>query len=321
MRNFKRRILFVFIFLSFFSFLCEGKELKNISLKEVLSIGGLENDVLYMWAWVTVDNKGNIYVTDSIDCSIKKFNSKGVLIKKAGGEGQGPGEFLAPRLIFYRKGMLYVTDEKKRGIQVFDEELNYKFHIPINLPIFDFNVLCDGNLVVSAFPLNKNDYGKLLIYDLKGYLKDRVKYCEGLNPILETAKFEIDKNFNFYVIFTWQDKIVKINRRSGKKLWSRSLFGKKSIKIKEIGPVKVPVEVIYKDIAFDNFGNLFILTGSISKNRSRDVYVLDKEGNLLTTFTLPDSSHCIYIDKNNFLYTRADMGATLKKFLIKYEYR
>jgi len=320
MRNFQRSFVIAFIFLSFFSLYCEAKELKGIYLKEILSIGGLENDVLYMWAWVTVDKKGNIYVTDSIDCSIKKFNSEGVLIKKAGGKGQGPGEFLAPRLIFYKEGMLYITDERKRGIEVFDEELNYKFHIPINLPIFNLNILSNGNLVVSVFPLNKNDYGKLLIYDLKGTLKDRVKYCESSNPILDTVKFEIDKKFNFYIIYTWKDKIEKINRK-GEKLWSRSLFGKKSIKIKKIGAVKVPVEVIYKDITLDNFGNLFILTGSISKNKSRDVYVLNRDGNLLTTFTLPDSSHCIYIDKNNFLYTRADMGATLKKFLIEYEYR
>jgi len=69
----------------------------------------------------------------------------------------------------------------------------------------------------------------------------------------------------------------------------------------------------------DSSDNIYILGGHLSKNISRDVYVLNPEGELLTTLTLPDTSHCIYIDKNDYLYSRANEGVTLKKYKIKYK--
>ena len=48
---------------------------------------------------VACDAEGNIYVVDSGAKNIKKFNSHGKFLKTIGREGQGPGEFLAPRLL------------------------------------------------------------------------------------------------------------------------------------------------------------------------------------------------------------------------------
>ena len=83
----------------------------------------------------------------------------------------------------------------------------------------------------------------------------------------------------------------------------------------------LPTKLVYKDIALDSSGNVFILGGSFSKNPSSDIYVLSPEGELLTTITLPETSHCIYIDSRNFLYSRANEGVTLKKFRLKYIYK
>jgi hypothetical protein len=116
-----RVLVYVLFYISIFS-ITLGQELsKKVVLKEVLSIGGEEKDILFQWAGVTTDLSNNIYLTDSIDYSIKKFKEDGTLLKKAGRRGQGPGEFLAPRLIKYFDRFLYVTDQNKPGIQVFDE--------------------------------------------------------------------------------------------------------------------------------------------------------------------------------------------------------
>ncbi|MEA3421137.1 MAG: hypothetical protein U9Q97_05610, partial [Acidobacteriota bacterium] len=48
----------------------------------------------------------------------------------------------------------------------------------------------------------------------------------------------------------------------------------------------------------------------------RDVYVLDPEGKQKAVLTLPEGSHCIYIDGSDFLYSRAGDGITLKKYRI-----
>jgi len=299
-----------------------GQELaKKVVLKEVLSIGGEEKDILYQWAGVTTDSSQNIYVTDSIDYSIKKFKEDGTLLKKAGRKGEGPGEFLAPRLIKYFDRFLYVTDQNKAGIQIFDEELNYEGSIPLRVPVADFKVLSKNLIAVST--LIPNESSKcIFFYDEKGNLRDKVEYLKLENEslsMLSVVKFEIDNKNNLYIIYTFQDKIEKFDGK-GKKIWSKSFFPNMEMKMKKFkGPYQLPAEVVFKDIEFDNKGNIFILAGSWSRNKSRDIYILDKNGNLLSIVTLPESTHCIHIDRKNYLYSRAGMGTTLKKYRIEYQ--
>ena len=111
------------------------------------------------------------------------------------------------------------------------------------------------------------------------------------------------------------DRIEKFDE-SGKRLWSRNLLGIKKVKTEKISSYIVPTEIVYKDVALDPSGNAYVLGGKFAANRSRDVYVLNPDGELLSTLTLPDTSHCIYIDRKNFLYSRANDGITLKKYRI-----
>ena len=49
----------------------EGK-LGQVELEEVLSIGSIDDDAIFMWSGVAADDDGNIYVTDMMDYSLKK---------------------------------------------------------------------------------------------------------------------------------------------------------------------------------------------------------------------------------------------------------
>ncbi len=295
-----------------------GKDIQKILLEEVLSIGSLEDDVLFQWVGVISDSDSYIYITDNLDYSLKKFDDQGNLIKKTGRRGQGPGEFLAPRYLGISNKFLYVTDQFKSEIQVFDKNLNYSRSLPISMPVSDLKVLSDDEIAVTTISMSKT--GRIFIFNSKGKIKRELLYSDKKSPLMmDNVNFDFDSQSNLYVVYNYQDKIEKFDPE-GRKIWTKKLLNIKKVKREKVGQFTLPTQFVYKDITLDSSGNLFILGGGFSKNPSCDVYVLSPEGNHLTTLTLPDSSHCIYVDGNDFLYSRINEGVTLRKFKIKYVY-
>lgn len=294
-----------------------GREPLKIYLEEVLSIGSLDDDILFQWVAVIAD-PDKLYVTDTMDYSIKLFDGKGNLLKKTGRKGQGPGEFSAIRFLGISEQFLYVTDQYMPGVQVFDKDLNYKKRIPVFIPISGIKVISDDEIAVSSLSADEEKKGMIFIYNQKGDVVREIKYLDKKAALmLDMVSFDFDPQGNLYIAYTFQDKVEKFDPE-GKKLWSKRLVKVKKLETKKIQSFELPTKVIYKDVALDNSGHLFVLGGSYSNNPSQDVYVLSPEGELLTTITLPDTSHCIYIDSQGYLYSRANEGVTLKKFRMKY---
>jgi hypothetical protein len=264
---------------------------------------------------IVVDGEQNIYVTDALDYSLKKFDLTGRLLKKKGRKGQGPGEFLAPRYLASSQGFIYVSDQFIPKIQVFDNDLNYLRSVPISIPVSDFSVLSSRKIAVASLSPMKS--GRVFLFNLEGKLDRELHYSDDKLPLMmDMVNFVLGSKGYLYIVFNYQDKIEKFDP-GGKKLWSRKLLGIKRVKKEQVASFVLPSKLIYKDIVLDDSENIFILGGSYSRNPSRDVYVLNPEGQLLTVLTLPDTSHCIYIDSQDYLYSRANEGVTLKKFKIK----
>jgi len=286
----------------------------SLSIEEVLSIGNLEDNALFQWIGVAVDEDGFIYLTDGMDYSVKKFSPQGDLIQKTGCRGQGPGEFLAPRLLGCSDEQIYVTDQNILGLQVFDRDLRYKSRIPFKKPAGDLKVFPDGRFALADVSINQS--GKVVLFNNMGQILKEYRYSEKKGPVMmDWASFEMDLRDNLYLAYSFQDKIEKFDG-NGRRLWSKSLIGVKSVKRQEVGPWRVPKSLVYKDIELDTHGRIYILGGGYSERPSRTVYVLNQNGEQLTSFILPESSHCIYIDRWNYLYSRASEGITLKKYRI-----
>jgi len=302
---------------SLFSFLSAetGEKLPlSLSLEEVLSIGNLEDNALYQWIGVAVDAKGFIYLTDGMDYSVKKFSPQGCLIQKTGCRGQGPGEFLAPRLLGCSDEQVFVTDQNTLVLQVFDRSLRYISRIPVRSPAVDLKVFPDGRFALADVSIGRP--GKIILFNKAGHVLKEYSYSRKRGPLMEDwVSFELDEHDNLYLAYSFQDKIERFDGR-GRKLWSKGLLDMKNVKRQKVGPWEVPQSLVFKDIESDNQGRLYILGGGYSEKPSRTVYVLNPNGEHLSTFFLPESSHCIYIDRWNYLYSRACEGITLKKYKI-----
>jgi len=78
-----------------------------------------EEDFLYMPSDIAKDSRGFIYIADSGNSRIQKYDSKGRLLKSIGREGQGPGEFLQIAAIdIDSEDRLHVSDRKNRRMQI-----------------------------------------------------------------------------------------------------------------------------------------------------------------------------------------------------------
>lgn len=298
----------------------------KIKIKEILSIGGLDSSVIYQWADIAVDESNCIYVIDFKDYSIKKFAPDGRLINKAGQKGEGPGEFTFPVKLKYCNGRLYVSQLHRPGIQIFDKELNYISSIPLRLAISDFCITPEDRIFVYGLgsPVSLTS---IIVFDLKGNQLEAIPYDKGYgldkssekyrNDFLNMINFDLDKDGNIIMAYETRDLIKKINRK-GDILFEKSLLGRGKVEFIEVKKSYLPKELAWIDLELDTHGNIFVLSGDFAAHPRSDVYVLDQKGNLMAIFTLPESSHKIYIDHNNFLYSRSDEGMGIKKYEVLY---
>ncbi len=84
-------------------------------------IRGPANNGMYKPTHITVDSKGNLFVTDSFKFRVMMFDPNGVFVKQIGSHGDSTGTFSRPKGIAVSKdGHLYAVDAAFENTQIFD---------------------------------------------------------------------------------------------------------------------------------------------------------------------------------------------------------
>ncbi len=108
-------------------------------LGEDLSIGREddENYMFYRGVRIAVDSEENIFVLDSGNCRIQKYDKTGNYLQTIGRKGEGPGEFEDPAVIYLDSAdEIFVYDSRRRNINLFEK--NGDFKRVIRLPSFTY---------------------------------------------------------------------------------------------------------------------------------------------------------------------------------------
>lgn len=128
------------------------KSEKKIKFKEDLSLGveeGEESLVFYGYPGVAVDPELNIFVLDTRNHRLLKFDKMGRFIWKTGRRGQGPGEFQNPSQVEINpSGEICILDGSSR-LHFFDTEGNYKKTLKPKTDIRSFHFLPDERLLLN----------------------------------------------------------------------------------------------------------------------------------------------------------------------------
>jgi hypothetical protein len=116
-------------------------------MKEVLKIGD-KPGVEFLEAFdACTDSDGNIYVSDKLEYTIKKFDRNGNLINKVGKRGQGPGEFrIGPGKIACAGDVIAVVDFTTSIIHLFTKDLKFIKTISAPFAIADITSDESGNI-------------------------------------------------------------------------------------------------------------------------------------------------------------------------------
>jgi 6-bladed beta-propeller len=295
--------------------------IRSVALEEVLSVGTLDDGALVQWTGIAADPSGRIYVLDMLDYALKKFDSRGRLLLKTGRQGQGPGEFSAPRALALNGDRIYALDQSRPGLLVFDTELRYQGTIAAARPLSMIASVSPGRLAVAGITL-VGQPARIFLIDREGRVLSEFNYLDKVEFYLaDSINMAADADGNLYLAYGYQDRIEKRDGR-GRILWTWSLSGSAAVETDTYRAggreFLIPKKLFYKDAALDRQGHLLVLCGGQTRHPSRDVYVFGLSGTRLAMFTLPEPSHCLFVDDNGFLYARANEGLTVKKYRIVY---
>jgi hypothetical protein len=139
---------------------------------------------------ITVDDQGNIYVTDVLKCQMQKFSHDGKLVTSFGIISANAGGFVRPKHIAVDKeGQIYVVDAAFQNVQIFDQvgrPLTFfgsagnhpgAMYLPAGITVHDGDVDLFAAYIHPAFDAQRlilvtNQFGdnKIAVYAL-GHLK------------------------------------------------------------------------------------------------------------------------------------------------------
>jgi len=123
------------------------------NLEADLTIGGDvadENYLLSEPSRICLDSKGSIFILDSKESHIKKFDANGKYIKTFSGPGNGPGEILTCyKMAIGPDEKLVTYDLGNRRFSFFDSDGNFLNSIRFNEIVWDFEIGPKGKFYIE----------------------------------------------------------------------------------------------------------------------------------------------------------------------------
>jgi sugar lactone lactonase YvrE len=161
---------------------------------------------------IVIDNDGNLYVTDTGYCLIKKFNPDGKLLMQFGSKGSDDGQLQEPiGLGINLSGNVAVADTWNQRLQIFKPDGSFirKFDVSG----WYGNTLIEPYMVIDGkgnFWLTDSAQKKIFIYDIDGILQKVLSVKTADGTICSPIGIALYEKANKLIISSFEDNSVQI---------------------------------------------------------------------------------------------------------------
>jgi len=295
----------------------------HIEFIQVLSIGDDITTWLSNVQCISFLPDGSLIVSDKLDYQLKRLDKYGKLARAIGKRGSKPGEFRGPGPNSFHGGTIAVADFSSPRIQIFTDDFRYQYSFRALGPVFDLCFDARGDLWVGVQTHDKSN--ELVKYHVTGKILQTVALHNTTGGMFEDIYSMAISRSGFVVIayivqnrievwdtlgrFQREFSVPGLRQTPPTRVYSTGLFSER---------LKVPEGNLFWSIALDQNDRLFVLGADYSEHPGQDIYVLNLNGNILTTALLPMRSSHIWISPDGFLYSTVQERTVIKKYRLKY---
>ena len=146
----KRLLIYLILFLTIIQFKASAQSFLPVyqkgsgTFEEVVTFGidaEEEDYMIVLPSKFVTDKEGNLFILDSRDNNIKKFDKEGNYITTFGRKGQGPGEIqMCHQMSIDPSGNIVTHDLGNRRFSLFDNDGNFKYTIPFKEIVWNFKI-------------------------------------------------------------------------------------------------------------------------------------------------------------------------------------
>lgn len=257
---------------------------------------------------IAIDQNNNMYVTDSGNSEIKKFNAKGYLLLSWGQMGSSTGQFRNPSGIFVSDKYVYVADTGNSRIIMFNKTGGFLYSwgtLGTGFGMFQTPVSIDADHRGEIF-VGDAERGTIQLFDDKGTYRDQIdSSLVGGADFLGIKALTFDSQDNLYAIPT-DNKILKysdvgefLNFYGSGGTGDGEFANPSAIAVDSKNDIYVADTDNHRIQKFDSNGNFLLSFGTqgsgdgqfeqptgLAIDSNDNIYVVDKKNNNIQKFAL-----------------------------------
>ena len=272
---------------------------------------------------IATDSKNNIYVADDYAYSVRKFSPYGLFEGEFGRHGNKQDEFgsFLFRMVC-SNDTLAISQLGEARVRFFTPEGKCTGTLMLEGTVVDIAFDPRGGIFASVVPFSKKKEDVLVLYEKTGRLVSRISLRHlSEDNTFNLVQLAVDRVGHLSAAYHFRNMIEVYDDRLNlitefKIPGIPDVAPSTKSKYEELG--SVPSGELIRDVAVDSAGNILVLGGDYGPHPSRDVYIMNSRGELITSLVLPSKTGFIHLDSNGCLYTREQQRTVAKKYKLTY---